>query len=55
MFMLWDQRAAARANFIESVYRSFETAFGTCALVDTLLEHYVSKQYRSANHYGQNG
>jgi hypothetical protein len=53
--MSWDQRAATRANFIESVYRSFETAFGTSALVDALLEHHVSNQDRSANHYGQNG
>jgi hypothetical protein len=36
--MLWDQRAAARANFIESIDRSFEAALGTGPLINALLE-----------------
>jgi len=38
MSMLWDQRAAARANFIESIDRSFEAALGTGPLINALLE-----------------
>jgi hypothetical protein len=53
--MPWDQRAATRADFIESIDGRFETTFGTGALVDALLNHDVSNQDHSANYYGEDG
>jgi len=49
MSVLWDQRAAARADLIESINRSFEAAFGTGPLINALLEKDVSSQYYCAN------
>lgn len=48
--MTRDHRAATRAIFIESVYRYAETALGTRALVDTVLDHRISGEHPADNY-----
>jgi hypothetical protein len=50
-FVTRDHRAATRAIFIKTIYRHPETALGTRALVDPLLDHHISREHGADNYY----